>query len=74
MEAILEKVFVKIKKVIIDITVNKEINLGIFNLFCNWLHKLHTIFEITKEQIINRRKSLIVHEIKMVINITVNLK
>ena len=29
------KNIVKIKKVIIDITVNKEINLGRFNLFCN---------------------------------------
>ncbi len=59
---------------IIDITINKDINLGRFNLFCNWLHKLHTILEITKEQIINRRKSLNAQEIKMVINITANLK
>ena len=32
------------------------------------------IFEITKEQIINRRKSLKVHIIKEVIKITTNLK
>jgi len=38
------------------------------------LHKLHTIFEITKEQIINSRKSLKVQIIKEVINITINLK
>jgi len=38
------------------------------------LHKLHTIFEITMEQIINRRKSLRVQTIKEVINITANLK
>ena len=68
------KSIVKIKTVIIEITVNKEINLGRFNLFCNWLHKLQTIFEITKEQIIKSKKSLNVHKIKMVINITVNLK
>ena len=68
------KRIVNIMKEIIDITENKEINLGRFNLFCIWLHKLHTIFEITKEQIIKRRKSLKVHIIKMVINITANLK
>ncbi|KGG05151.1 hypothetical protein EU99_0480 [Prochlorococcus marinus str. MIT 9321] len=38
------------------------------------MHKLHTIFEITKEQIINRRNSLKVHIIKEVIRITTNLK
>ena len=55
-------------------TRNKEIDRGIFNFFCIWLHKLHTIFEITKEQIINRRKSLRVQIINEVINITTNLK
>ena len=67
----------KIVNTIIDITVNtinKESDLGIFNPFCIWLHKLHTIFEITKEQIISRRKSLKVHIINEAINITTNLK
>ena len=67
----------KIVKTIIDITVNTRNNdsgRGIFKPFCIWLHKLHTIFEITKEQIIKRRKSLKVHSIKEVIKITTNLK
>ena len=55
-------------------TINNDIDLGIFNPFCNWLHKLHTIFEITKEQVIKRKKSLKVHTIKDVIKITANLK
>ena len=68
---------IKIVKTITDITVNtknKESHRGIFNPFCIWLHKLHTIFEITKEQIISRRKSLKVHIINEAINITTNLK
>ena len=68
---------IKMVKIITDITVNtrnKESDRGIFNPFCIWLHKLHTIFEITKEQIINSRKSLKVHIIKKVIKITTNLK
>ena len=68
---------IKIVNTITDIIVNtrnKESNLGIFNPFCIWLDKLHTIFEITKEQIIKSRKSLKVHIIKEVIKITANLK
>ena len=68
---------IKIVNIITDITVktrNRENDRGIFNPFCIWLHKLHTIFEITKEQIINRRKSLRVQTINEVINITTNLK
>ena len=67
----------KIVNTIIDIAVNtrnKESDLGIFNPFWIWLLKLHTIFEITKEQIIKRRKSLRVQTINEVINITTNLK
>ena len=59
---------------IIDITENKEINLGSLNFFCNWLHKLHTTFEITNEQIIKSRKSLNVQKIKIEINIAAYLK
>ena len=55
-------------------TRNNEIARGIFKPFWIWLDKLHTIFEITKEQIISRRKSLKVHIINEVINITTNLK
>ena len=58
----------------IVMTENKEINLGSLNLFCNWLHKLHTIFEITNEQIIKRKKSLNVQKIKIDINIAAHLK
>ena len=68
---------IKIVNTITDITVNtrnKESDRGIFNPFWIWLHKLHTIFEITKEQTISRRKSLKVHIINKVINITTNLK
>ena len=68
---------IKIVNTITDITVNtrnKENDRGIFNPFCIWLHKLHTILEITKEQIIRSRKSLKVHIINDVINITTNLK
>ena len=67
----------KIVNTITDITVktrNRESGRGIFNPFCSWLHKLHTIFEITKEQIIKRKKSLKVHIINEVIKITTNLK
>ena len=66
-----------IVKTIIDITVNtknKDIDRGIFNPFCIWLHKLQTIFEITKEHIIKSKKSLKVHIINDVIKITTNLK
>ena len=68
---------IKIVNIITDMiakTRNKEIDRGIFKPFWIWLDKLHTIFEITKEQIINRRKSLKVHIIKEVIKITTNLK
>ena len=67
----------KIVNTITEITVNtrnKASDRGIFNPFCIWLHKLHTIFEITKEQIIKRRKSLRVQTINEVIKITTNLK
>ena len=68
---------IKIVNTINDITVNtinKDKDLGILTPFCIWLHKLHTIFEITKEQIIKSRKSLKVHIIKDVIKITASLK
>ena len=68
---------IKIVNTITDITVNtrnKDSDRGIFKPFCIWLHKLHTMFEITKEQIINRRKSLKVQSINEVIKITTNLK
>ena len=47
---------IKIVNIITDMTAktrNKEIDRGIFKPFWIWLDKLHTIFEITKEQIIN---------------------
>ena len=68
---------IKIVNTITDIEVktrNKESDRGIFKPFCTWLHKLHTIFEITKEQIIKRRKSLKIHIINEVTEITANLK
>ena len=71
------KTRIKIVKTITEITVNtinKDRDRGIFNPFCIWLLKLHTIFDMTKEQIIRRKKSLKVHIIKDVIKITANLK
>ena len=68
---------IKIVNTITDITVktkNKDSDRGIFKPFWILLHKLHTIFEITKEKIISSRKSLKVHIIKEVIKITTNLK
>ena len=67
---------IKIVNTITDITVktrNKENDRGIFKLFCIWLHKLHTIFEITKEQIIKSTNSLRDHIINAVIKIIANL-
>ena len=58
----------------IDIrTINKAINLGSFKNFWTWLHKLQTTFDMTNEQIINRKKSLNVHIINKLIKTTVNL-
>ena len=51
-----------------------ERNLGSFNKYCIWLHKLQITFDITKEQIIKSRKSLKVHIIKKLIIVTANLK
>ena len=65
---------IKIMNDITNKTINKEIDLGSFKPVCIWLHKLQTIFEITNEQIIKRRKSLKVHINKDVIKITTNLK
>ena len=68
---------IKIVNTITDITVNtinKEIDRGILNPFCTWLLKLHTIFEITNEQIIKSKKSLNVHINNDEIKITTNLK
>ena len=67
----------KIVNIIIDIivnTINNDKDLGILNHFCNRLHKLHTIFETTNEQIINSTKSLNIHVISDVTIITANLK
>ena len=71
------KTRIKIENIITEITVNtinKDKDLGIFKPFCIWLHKLHTIFEITNEQIIKSKKSLSVHINNDVIKITTNLK
>ena len=68
---------IKIVNIITEITVNtinNDRDLGILKPFCNWLHKLHTIFEITNEQIIKSKKSLKNHTINDVTKITVNLK
>ena len=55
-------------------TITKEIDLGSFKPVCIWLHKLQTILDITKEQIIKRMKSLKVQITKVLIVITANLK
>jgi len=65
---------VKTKNEITVITKNSDNNLGIFKKFVTWLLILQIMFEITKEQIINKRNSLNVHIIKELIKITTNLK
>ena len=65
---------VEIMNVITNKTINNERNLGIFNPFCIWLHKLQTTLDITSEQIIRRRNSLKVQTIKRLIKTTPNLK
>ena len=55
-------------------TIINEIDLGSFKLVCIWLHKLHTTFDITNEQIIKRKKSLKVQIIIELIVNTANLK
>ena len=65
---------VKIMNDITTRTINKESNLGIFKPVCIWLHKLQTTLDITKEQIIKRKKSLKVQTIKELIVNTANLK
>ena len=65
---------VNVRNDITAITKNKENNLGSFKIFCIWLHKLHTIFDMTKEQIIKRKKSFNIHSIRRDIKITANLK
>ena len=71
------KTSIEIVITITDITVktkNKDKDRGIFKPFCIWLLKLHTIFEITNEQIIKSKKSLNVHINNDEIKITTNLK
>ena len=63
-----------IKKNIPIRTINKDANLGSLKIFCIWLHKLQTTFDITKEQITNSIKSLKVHTNKRLITTTENLK
>ena len=46
---------IKIRKIK---TINSDIDLGIFTIFFNLLVKLQIILDITREQIIRRRKSL----------------
>ena len=65
---------VKTKNEITAITKNSDNNLGIFKKFVTWLLILQMMLDITKEQIINKRKSLNVHIIKELIKITTNLK
>ena len=64
---------VKIMNDIVITTMNKDINRGSFKNFFVWLHKLQTTFDITNEQIINKKNSLKVHIIKKLIKTTVNL-
>ena len=52
---------IKIKK---NKTISNEKDLGIFKLFLNLLVKLQIILDMTKEQIIRRRKSLRLQKIR----------
>ena len=64
----------KIRNDIITKTASNERNLGSLKVICIWLHKLQMMFDITKEQIIRRRKSLKIHKIAKLVNKTANLK
>jgi len=55
-------------------TTNKDKDLGRLVNFCNWLHKLQTMFASTREQIIKRKNSLKLQKIKKVKADTINLK
>ena len=68
------KAVVKMMNDITTKTINNDIDLGSFNPFWIWLHRLQTTLDITNEQIINRMKSLKVQIIKELIVITANLK
>ena len=53
-------------------TINNDIDLGIFTKFLNLLVRLHIMLAITKEQIIRRRKSLRLQNIrKQMLNTTI---
>ena len=55
-------------------TISSDIDLGIFKIFFNLLVKLQIILEITREQIIRRRKSLRLQKIRKQILRVNNLK
>tara|TARA_B100000945_G_scaffold319901_1_gene328320 strand:- start:598 stop:876 length:279 start_codon:yes stop_codon:yes gene_type:complete len=46
------------------ITIKRESGLGILKIFFTWLHKVQIIFEITREQIIKRKKPLRLQKIR----------
>ena len=52
---------IKIRKIK---TIRSDIDLGIFTIFFNLLVKLQIILDITREQIIRRRKSLRLQKIR----------
>ena len=55
-------------------TIRSDIDLGIFKIFFNLLVKLQIILDITREQIIRRRKSLRLQKIRKQILKVNNLK
>ena len=55
-------------------TISSDIDLGIFTIFFNLLVKLQIILDITREQIIRRRKSLRLQKIRKQILRVNNLK
>ena len=62
---------IKIRKIN---TIRSDIDLGIFAIFFNLLVKLQIILDITREQIIRRRKSLRLQKIRKQILKVNNLK
>ena len=56
------------------ITIRRDNGLGILNVFFTWLQRLHMMLEITREQIINKKKSLRLQNSKQRIIIINNLK
>ena len=66
---------IETKKIIVkdNQTIRSDKGLDIFSNFFNLLHRLQTMLEITREQIISKKKSFKLQNIKKLINKIENL-